>query len=162
MSDSKSSRETAGFFVADASVRWHFIDMALTDDLARSSKLRKLSIDDQSAIGDQFPLAGVVQPPVAPFAEQKAAPPMSFTPPGEGQGMSKTSVSQPIMMGSTATKQPAFGNRAGTGASQRGSMGAGMRASSGNNLATDQNTFGNRGGTGASQAGMLARARKPM
>jgi hypothetical protein len=134
--------------------------MALTDDLSRTSKLRKLSIDDQSAIGDQSSLAGIIQPPVSPFAAQGSAPV------DQGQPVAQTAVKPPIMPKTGGLRQPGFGSRAGTGASQTGRLAkaapsrVGMMG--GNGLATDQPGFGNRGGTGASQTGMLAHARKPM
>lgn len=69
------------------------------------------------------------------------------------QPASTPTVSPPIRQGGTS--QPAFGNRAGTGASATSTM---ARAK-GNGLATSQPAFGSRAGTGASQTGRVAQVK---
>jgi hypothetical protein len=131
-----------------------------------------LEIDDESILDNQPGLGGIVAPPISPYAAQSALPPPnhsaqdpSANPAGTtvpsttlaiGEAMDKTNgATQSAPVSRVSTSQPVFGNRAGTGATEQRSMGAGMRASSGNNLATNQPTFGNRAGTGASQRGSM-------
>lgn len=71
-----------------------------------------------------------------------------------GSGTASTpTVSPPIRQGGVS--QPAFGSRAGTGASETSTM---ARAK-GNGLATSQPAFGSRAGTGASQTGRVAQVK---
>jgi hypothetical protein len=97
------------------------------------SGLAQMFNDNGGMMGEKKPMMSLETPTVSP--------PMM----NEDMGMGRRKEKAPLGMGSSL-RQPGFGQRGGTGASQTGAL---SRAES------SQPSFGNRRGTGASQTGML-------
>lgn len=91
-------------------------------------------------------------------SQNAANKPMEAPEIGSGMAMGEQPASTPTVsppIRQSGVSQPAFGSRAGTGASETSTM---ARAK-GNGLATSQPAFGSRAGTGASQTGRVAQVK---